>query len=268
MINYNDIKRTFNEHPLQELILNYTKRQSLNKEQNEKVAKMVVEELSIDNDALPGSYTTKLGILLSALLGSGSNEGIEIARKILNLYDYRSKQEIIVATQYIDQYKTKDIDYLLFSYIMNGLVAISKATEKSGLGFTLNTDFGIVNVASACDILEIEEIPSEKRRQLCHQVTSNALLKYPNMYGAYYYIPQAFKGYLEHSVLIDQDENLVIDLANNSAINLKVWQKIYADPTFVIKGCDFIELYKRALDEYNEHLHLAALEEIRRIRKK
>ena len=267
MIKYSDITEAFNEHTLQELIFNYTKRQRLNKELNESVAKMVVEELSIDSDALPGSYTTKLGILLSALLGSGSDEGIEIARKILNLYDYRSKQEIIVATQYIDQYQTNDIDITLFSYVMNGLISVFSITEKPELGFSLDTDFGNIKVVAANEVLDIPEIPSEERRQLCHQITSKALFDYPNLYGAYYYIPQAFKGCLEHSVLIDEDDNLVIDLANNAAMKLDIWKELYGEPVFVIKGNEFRELYKRILDEYNEHIHMAAIEEARRIRK-
>lgn len=267
MIKYSDITEAFNEHTLQELIFNYTKRQRLNKELNESVAKMVVEELSIDSDALPGSYTTKLGILLSALLGSGSDEGMEIARKILNLYDYRSKQEIIVATQYIDQYQTNDIDITLFSYVMNGLISVFSITEKPELGFSLDTDFGNINVAAANEVLDIPEIPSEERRQLCHQITSKVLFDYPNLYGAYYYIPQAFKGSLEHSVLIDEDDNLVIDLANNAAMKLDIWKELYGEPVFVIKGKEFRELYKKILDEYNEHIHMAAIEEARRIRK-
>lgn len=88
------------------------------------------------------------------------------------------------------------------------------------------------------------------------------------MYGAYYYIPQAFDGCLEHSVLINPDRNQVIDLANNSAMNLKVWKSIYSTPTFTIKGSDFKELYNQTLHEYGEHIHMAALEEVRRIRKK
>ena len=268
MLKYSDIKEVLDEHTLRELIINYSNRQRINKEKNEEVASEVVDGLAFDSDIIPGSYTTKFGILLSALLNSGTVNGLDIARRILNLYRYNKSQEVIVATQYIDLLNTKDIDPILFSYIMNGLIAIANATEIPGYGFKLDTDYGSINVTKANEVLDIDEINADNRRQLCHQVTSNALLDYPNMYGAYYYIPQAFDGCLEHSVLINPDSNKVIDLANNSAIDLEVWQKLYHNPAFTIKGQEFAELYKRFLDDYNEGLHLAALEEVRRIRKK
>lgn len=268
MIKYSDIKEVLDQHTLRELIINYSNRQRINKEKNEEVASEAVEELAFDSDILPGNYITKFGILLSALLNSGTVDGLEIARRILNLYRYNKSQEVIVATQYIDLLNTKDIDPILFSYIMNGLIAIANATEIPGYGFKLDTDFGSINVTKANEVLDIDEINADNRRQLCHQVTSNALLDYPDMYGAYYYIPQAFDGCLEHSVLINPDRNQVIDLANNSAMNLQIWQKIYSKPVFAIKGSKFKELYDKTLDEYGENIHMAALEEIRRIRKK
>ena len=268
MLKYSDIESVLEKHSLTELIIDYSNRQRINKEKNEEVASEAVEELAFDSDILPGSYITKFGILLSALLNSGTVDGLDIARKILNLYKYNKSQEIIVATQHIDLLNTKDIDYILFSCLMRGLIAISNATEIPGLGFKLDTDFGVIKVAKANEVLDIEEVDASRRRQLCHQVTSNALLNYPDMYGAYYYIPQAFDGYLEHSVLIDPNNNHVIDLANNSAMNLKVWQAIYSTPAFTIKGSYFRELYNQTLDEYGEQIHMAALEEVRRIRKK
>lgn len=265
---YNDIKEVLDKHSLRELIVNYSLRQKINNEKNEQIASQIVEELAYDSELLPGSSTTKFGILLSALLNSGTMEGLDIAKRILSLYRYNKNQEIIVATQYIDLLNTKDIDPILFSYVMNGLIAISHATEVPGLGFKLDTDFGLIKVAPANKVLDIDPIEASKRRQLCHQITSSALFDYPNMYGAYYYIPQAFKGSLEHSVLIDPDNNQVIDLTNNSAMNLKTWQTIYYEPAFAIKGSDFKKLYDQTLNEYGEHIHMAALEEVRRIRKK
>lgn len=265
---YSDIKDTLNKKTTTELIINYNNRQKINKIKNEAIAQVIVEQIVIDPENIPGSYITKLGIILSNIFNSDNTGNQEMIKNILKFYNYKPSQEVIQAMQHIDQYQTADINNSTFQLLMKSLIAIKGIQEKHGLGFSLETDFGLINIARANEVLGIAEISPEKRRQLCHQITSLALLDNPQLYGAYYYIPLAFKGFIEHSVLIDPFDNLVIDLANNATLNLNRWQDLFPKLAFFIKGNDFIKLYERTLDDYNEHLNLATLEEIRRSRKK
>lgn len=267
MLTYQEIKEVISDYDENTLINDYNNRQAQNKHQNEVVTRKVVECLYPAEESMPVSYATKLNILISAILNSGNKYGIDLARRTLERFNYHINQELIVSTQYIDLVDTEDISKFLFLQIVKGLTSIS-ITEKKPNGYHLSTPYGNTDVIKAHEVLGLKPIPTKIRRQLCHQITTEGLLSFPELYGAYYYIPQAFSGYLEHSVLLNPDKNIVIDLANNATTSLDVWHKTYSYPAFTIKGHEFIDLYKRYQDDYGSTLHMAILEEVRRVRNK
>lgn len=262
MLTFDDIQNVFATTSQDELAKSYTQRQKYNKLKNNKIAEEVVNEITLDPDAIPGEYNTKIQLLISALITGGKADGYMIAKRILEAFRYQKKQEIIVACQYIDNFTTKDINPELFSLITNGLIAIRKITKNSS-GYIMDTELGSIKITNACDTLNIEQIPQEQRRGLCHNITTYFLVAHPNFYGSYHYLPQSFVGHLEHSVVIDPDNNIVYDLANNTAMNLQIWQSLFPN-AFVISGKDIQELFFRTIETYHTDINMATLEEVRR----
>ena len=262
MFNFNDVKTVLDQTPIEKLAQSYTARQKYNKKINNDVAKEVVDELSFEPENIPGEYAGKLQIHISALITSGKTDAYEIAKRILNAFKYQKKQEIIVACQYIDSLTTDDITLDLFNYIINGLLSIDSLTKIDSSRYKLATEFGEIKIANACQTLDIEQIPPENRRGLCHNITTSFLIEHPDFYGAYHYLPQSFKGFLEHSIVIDPDSNIAYDLANNTAMNLKVWQSLFSY-AFIISGKNLKEIYFKTLEAYNHDIQLALLEEVR-----
>lgn len=82
MLKYNEIKEVLDNYPLKQLINFYTQRQQANKEKNEVATQLVVDDLTFDSYSLPGNYTSKLSILISALITSNTKVGKRNFRKI------------------------------------------------------------------------------------------------------------------------------------------------------------------------------------------
>lgn len=267
MIKYDNIKEILDKNSILELTIDYNQRQIINKKENEKIARKVVEEIAYDPDFIPGNTEAKLIILLATLIRNNEN-GKEIAKKILESYNYNTTQELLVALQFIDDYNNKNIDYSFFSFLMNSLISINSFKENKHSKIQLKTEAGTVKITPANKDLKIPNIPEDNRHNQCHQITSLMLLQKPQMYGAYYYVPLSFKGTLEHSIIIDEKMSKVYDFANNATIDFKTWQKLLPNYQFIIKGQDFQDLYYQILDDYNEHINIATLEEIQRKRRK
>ena len=145
MLTFDDIQNVFATTSQDELAKSYTQRQKYNKLKNNKIAEEVVNEITLDPDAIPGEYNTKIQLLISALITGGKADGYMIAKRILEAFRYQKKQEIIVACQYIDNFTTKDINPELFSLITNGLIAIRKITKNSS-GYIMDTEFGSIKI--------------------------------------------------------------------------------------------------------------------------
>lgn len=268
MISFHDIQEVLKTSSYKELVIDYTLRQKRNKRKNNDVIREVINELVDDANYIPlEDYSAKLQVIFSLLIASNNPKNREIVSHIIDTYNYRSQAELIVASQYIDSINTKDLDHQLFSLITNGLISIKSFKLLSDTEFLLDTKYGDIHITSAFTNLGIENIPPENRRGYCHNITTAFLLKHPNFYGAYFYIPLNFQGYFEHSVVIDPDNNLVYDLTNNATMDLTIWQKLYPH-AFIISGQKLKELFSQVEDTYNIQINMSTIEEVRRIKRK
>ena len=73
-----------------------------------------------------------------------------------------------------------------------------------------------------------------------------------------------FKGYMEHSVIIDLNKNVVLDFAHNIMVPLKIWFKFLGEPNLLIDGKSYQELVKQAKGELDVDLNICLLEQVRR----
>lgn len=268
MITFDDVKKVLDKNTFKELVIDYTLRQKRNKRKNNDVVRQAINELVFDPECIPlEDYSAKLQIIFSFLIASDKPKNLEIVKHIIDTYGYRSQAELVIASQYIDNICCKAIDSQLFSFITNGLVSINSIKELSSTQFQLDTIYGDIYITNAFDTLGTTPIPQEKRCGYCHYVTTSFLLENPDFYGAYYYIPLTFEGFLEHSVVIDPSKNIVFDLTNNATMDLGIWKKLYPR-AFIISGHDLRQLYLQAQDKYNISLNMSTLEEVRRRTKK
>lgn len=262
MFSFEEIKEVLDKHSYKELIEDYRLRQRYNSFKNDEITEDVITLLPISSYLLPFDIHDSLSLYIAGLRFRNDFKKLEIINEILDKYHYNYTQELLVLSQYIDQLQTGDYSIELFNYLAKGLLSIESITQIEN-DFLLDTNYGRIKITN-----QITDVEKSERRGLCHDVTSDFLNQTDdNYYGAYYYVPLAFKGYIEHSVVIDSDNNLVLDLANNNKIDYSVWNKLYPNCSFIISSKDFNKLNNQMLDYYDIPLQTAILEEVRRIRK-
>ena len=185
----------------------------------------------------------------------------------LKSYNYKEKSELILIMILIDYFRNNIYDFEELVYYLKGFKSFINIyyDEFKDLNLSLIYGSGIINESHI--ELGIENIPLNERRQQCHFLTESALCEFPKLYGAYYYLPKCFKGYAEHSVLIDYNKKVVYDLANNISLPLKLFSDYYSNPSFIIKGEDFIELDKIAQGECGQCLSMYQIEAIKKMKK-
>ena len=248
MVNFDDIKNLYEEYNIIDLADMYKKRQDDNIKENDNIAKDILfyypgYELIIPNEL---GYSEKLSYLIAFILNSGDKKEISNLLKLLHKFSYNYKFELLKIMQNADFYFSKELS-------SEAILKVNK---------------GNVKICSLNKVLGFQEIDKTSRRGLCHNITTDILLLNKDLYGAYYYIPLDFKGYIEHSVIIDLKHNLVLDFANNVIVALDIWKKFYGNPTVVISGSEFDYLNKRCNYELSEHLTTLTLEEARLLRTK
>lgn len=246
----------------EEMMEEYKIRQKENQEKNLSIVKKINEILGIASEFSIFDETVNMSIAIATARKSNDYKITLELKNLLNLFDYNYAQEILVASQNIDQLQTKDYPLEIFNILIRSFLSIDSIT-KNDTTFTLDTCFGPITITNP-----ISNTSPNLRRCFCHNLTSNFLLNHPNYYGAYYYIPLQFQGYLEHSVVIDTYSNQVLDLANNNAFDLATWQKLYPNCSFIISGKDFQNIYYDVLNKLNISIQMATLEEIKLVRKR
>ena len=170
--------------------------------------------------------------------------------------------------QRTDLFFTKDIDFLTYSKLLYGATIIKNIEGASLEKVSIASTKGKIELLSLDKSFNIGTTMPEKRRGFCHNLTSDILTVNKDLYGAYYYIPLEFTGFIEHSVLLDLNHKLVYDFANNIVISLDIWQKFYNKPTILIKGCDFSYLSKRCDEELGLYLTTSTLDNVQRLKRK
>lgn len=265
---YDTIKKVLQNYSIEQLALDYNKRQHKNQYNNDQITGNILDKANIKIHIETTTNFAKLRSLMITIFNSQNKDAINWLNNFLNKYNYNCEGELIEAIQTIDSFESERIIYELFNIALKGFLIVDSFKEIPKLGYVINSRYGKINLGYATDILNIEPIPYEKRSNRCHDITAQALYKFPNLYGAYYYIPQTFSGYLEHSVLLDLNQQVVYDLTSNCALDYATWKKFFPNCSFIISGQKFISLNEQIKDDFNEEINLAHIEEIKRIRKK
>lgn len=271
MISYDDIKKVVQSDGFESIKDAYNNRKMSSSNANNLVANEFLCRYSFGLDFLEyNSEATKLFlVLLNHVMCNGSSKDKMRFIQGLKHYGYNSTIELLQLIHFIDNYFEGEIGFSKLqelSKCSTTLRSIDCTIYPANITTIFKDD--IINFSPANRNLGVEPIDVLKRRNYCHHMTSAALRKYPNLYGAYYYIANYFRGYIEHSVIIDYDTGLVHDLANNITLPLDAWEHRFSKPTFIIKGSTFAEYSKMFQDDFDLNLNMIFLEETRRRLKK
>ena len=270
MITFDDIKAVYSYTSDSEINKTYTERQKENRRLNNEIAKEVFFEFPSEIISMPSdmSDSEKVSYLISLFLNSGNKRLINIVLEVLKKYNYNTSSELLKTMQRTDYYFNGDINFITYSKFIYGAISVKNIEGASFQKVSLKSSNGNIFLYPLDTCFNMGKIDAQKRRGFCHNLTSDILAFNPDLYGAYYYIPFEFKGYMEHSVLLDLNHELVFDFANNIVIPLKTWERFYNKPSILISGKEFRELSKRCNDELGLYLTTCTLDSVRRIRKK
>lgn len=270
MITFEDIRNVYSTYSDSDICKIYTERQQRNINNNNEIAREILLNFPCEILYIPQGFSDceKLNYLLSIFFNSGNFDAIKVVLDILKKYHYKMDSELLKTIQRTDLFFNKDIDFLTYSKLLYGATIIKNIEGVSLEKVSLSTTKGKINIHSLDKSFNMGCIDSEKRRGFCHNLTSDILIVNKDLYGAYYYVPLEFTGFIEHSVLLDLNHKLVYDFANNIVISLDIWQKFYNKPTILIKGSDFTKLSKKCFDELGLYLTTSTLDSVQRLKRK
>lgn len=270
MIIFENIKKVYSTYSDSKLCKIYTERQQQNIKKNNEIAREILLNFPCEMLYIPQEFSDceKLNYLLSIFFNSRNFDAIKGVLDILKKYHYKKASELLKTMQRTDLFFTKDIDFLTYSKLLYGATIVKNIEGASLEKVSIASTKGKIELLSLDKCFNIGTIMPEKRRGFCHNLTSDILTVNKDLYGAYYYIPLEFTGFIEHSVLLDLNHKLVYDFANNIVISLDIWQKFYNRPTILIKGCDFSYLSKRCDEELGLYLTTSTLDNVQRLKRK
>lgn len=263
MITFEDVDTVLKEKSTICLSNEYNDRQLRERNRNNERAKFLLKKLfppiPIPENVDPTDFLIEM---ISLQVESAPTEK-SFFKAILERFNFGFSYELYCSLRVIDLFLTQDINRACFESFWHAfftLYQFNKHGEKCFMSFT-NGDS--CELKDAMNQLGIFAFPQE-RRDNCHQMTRMGLLTFPYLTGAYYYIPYQFEGALEHSVLIDQEQGMVYDLANNIALPLAIWESYYKEPSFLISGEEFEDLYMRVREKYRANISISTLEGVKR----
>ena len=270
MITFEDIKEVYSTYSDSEIRNIYMERQQENIKANNEIVREVLLNFPCESLYIPQelSDSEKLNYLLSIFFNSENINAIKIVLDILKKYHYNNAPELLKTMQRTDLFFTKDIDFLTYSKLLYGATTIKNIEYADEKKVSISSTKGNIELLSLDKSIRLGSINPNKRRGLCHNLTSEVLKNCINLYGAYYYIPLEFTGFIEHSVLLDLEHNLVFDVANNIIVPLDIWKKFYNNPTILIKGNIFSELSKRCRGELGLYLTTSSLDSVLKLKRK
>lgn len=209
------------------------------------------------------SYEEKFVIIFHIIFSKFNERVQKQFIKLLKRCKYNSSMDLLELMTLVNSYHSREITFEQLKGELDLLLTVNNIEERNGLSFLAHTKYGEIELFHASDSLEIKDA-SLLEVGKCHYAVSTYLKEFPNLFGAYYYIPNYFAGYIEHSVLIDYQKKYVYDLSHNIRIPLEYFIKYYNKVSFTISGYDFIKLYEFIKKEYNSELSICHLEEVRR----
>lgn len=271
MLDIKDVQTTLDKNSFMGLVDTYKKRQTANIQTNENIMGYFLREFSFLKsylDFFEDDNLTKFTVLMILILNSPDPSLKKLLLEKLHYYGYHASSELLVAMQLADKFSTKDINCELFFRSLKGLTTVYGCRYHDDKSFIIDTAYGDIEFLNAALDANVPEISPDHRRGYCHDVVAAFLCAFPNMVGAYYYIPLQFQGSIEHSVIIDEEHNQVLDFTNNITLPLDYFKKCYSNYAFVISGRKFKDFSEFFKGEYGEKLNMAILEEVRRTRKK
>lgn len=267
MVTFEDIDEVLQTQRLDFLDEDYTSRQTENDTLNNKG----ILKFNRQFNFLKGQSGNFFSVLLKFLAKTFKDANLdkqEILKQALTKANYRYSYELLQVMCLIDFAKTCEITEENFYFLCNALLTIDGGVKLGSPSLISFRDGSSYVLSDAFQSLEVPPFPDYERRGYCHGMTNIQLMNFPNLYGAYYYIPYQFEGYLEHSVLINQEQGMVYDLADNIAVPLEIWQKYYPEASFMISGEYFQELRAKTFEKYEYKIGMAFLEEVKRMRQK
>ncbi len=266
MITFNDIDTVLKTHSMDLLDYNYNLRQFSEKEKNDRKATFLLYRLF---DAVPSlgheNDFDKLLAMIAIYMECNPHEK-ETFKSLLEMFNYHFSSEFLAAMRSIDLYSTHDIDMDCLKSFWYAFFTLSSFKERKGsfsVSLTNGKDFVVEPALEKLGMF----IPKGGRRGFCHDMTTLGLLKFPSLVGSYYEIPYFLDGTLEHSVLIDENNQMVYDLAQNTAVPFDVWNSYYT-PLFSVTGEEFQELNSKTVEKYHTTINMTTLSEVQRILKK
>ncbi len=212
------------------------------------------------------SYERKFEIMFYIIFGHFDLKVQRQFLKLLKKYNFNSSLDLLYLMTYISSFHDEKINLEELEKHLTALSSVQAIEEITSSQIVIKTSYGSIPLSFASEILGIDDKYWLSLGK-CHFAVSKYLKKFPNLYGGYYYIPNYFKGFIEHSVLVDYDKNYVYDLSHNIALPLDYFCEYYHNPSFIISSNDFNELSSLVKQDYGFTLAMHHIEEARRQQK-
>ena len=175
MLDIEETKKTLLNLSTEELHFMYDYREKMNKKMFEQTLNLVSKELEdtfflgMNLNGLDDN--NKFRIILSWILNSNNPSLIEKLFIFLKNNGYRFNSEFILSMQAIDDYQSNAIKKELLKAALQSFFILNGYTILED-GFILNTLYGKISIASACNALGLDEISPDHRQGFCHSLTS------------------------------------------------------------------------------------------------
>lgn len=213
------------------------------------------------------SYEKKYKLIFHMIFGKFDKNVQKQFLKLLRKYNYNSSLDLLELMTFILDYHNGEVSLEHLKRSLELLTTVKNIDCGRTSRIIADTEHGNIPFSFADECLDIPD-SSNLAVGKCHFLVSDYLKNFPNLYGAYYYIPGYFDGVIDHSVMIDYDTKVVYDLSHNITLPLDYFGKYYNNLSFTISGEDFCKLSDKVKDEYGYKLYMHHLEEVKRYVKK
>ena len=266
MLTFKEIKETTDKYGIGFFDTIYDNKEhnadSLNNEIIRKIIMQINSNLEIKDDLLLDWFA----YLLKKINNSDNQMAINTLKKLLEMYHYNPKSEIGMFIVLADLFFTGQITYENLIRDFNSWQTFRNVKTLNN-GLLIDSSYGKMHFVPASYLLGISDIDLDLRHRHCHNLTGQFITDNPSFYGTYYHMPYSFKGTFAHSIILDENESLTFDLANNVAMPIKHFNYYAPSYIFKIKGQDFKDLSTQFEEEYGQPFRMDMLETIQELRR-